>query len=112
MATVGAMAATVRRELNRCTIVPLSGRASSEPTAMDSSISPRSAGVRWRRSRTCGIREAQLAKTNPEQLNATYVARTAASTSASTGGPPCLVWLTRARYTVGRGPPRGPRLAA
>jgi hypothetical protein len=46
------------------------GSDTSEPSAMDSSSRPRAEGWRWRRSRTCGMREAQLAKAKPEPAKA------------------------------------------
>ena len=66
----------VRRDPKRPTIEPESGSATSEPAAMPSSTSPSSAGSRSRRSRTCGILEAQLANANPVAMKAAYVART------------------------------------
>ena len=49
---------------------PASGSAISEPTAIASSSSPSSAELSSSWSRTCGIRDAQLAKANPEPMNA------------------------------------------
>ena len=65
------MAATVRRELNRLVSAPARGRDTSEPAAMASYTSARAAGLRCSVSRTWGIRDAQLAKANPEAVNAT-----------------------------------------
>ena len=62
---------TVVRELSFCTIRPASGSAISEPTAIASSTRPSSAELRCSPSRTCGIREAQLAKAKPQTMKAT-----------------------------------------
>ena len=61
---------TVRRVPNRAMMAPDISSASTEPTAMASRTSPSSAGVRCNRSRTWGMRDAQLAKTNPFTMNA------------------------------------------
>src|SRR3954470_8435503 len=79
------MASTVRREPRRWTAGPASGRARSEPTAIAKSTSPSSAGERPRRSRTCGMREGQLAKAKPHIVKATYVPRTRDRTCSGEG---------------------------
>ena len=65
-----AIAVTVRREPSRCTMSPASGSAISEPAAIASSTRPSSAELRSRSSRTCGMRDAQLAKAKPEPMKA------------------------------------------
>ena len=65
-----AMAATVRREPMRAMTGPDNGRARTEPAAMVTSSRPSSDGSSCSRSRTCGMREAQLAKAKPEPVKA------------------------------------------
>ena len=69
-AVVSAMAPIVRREPKRLTIVPARGNESNEPAAIASNTRPSSAGRRCSRSRTCGMRDAQLANANPAKMNA------------------------------------------
>jgi hypothetical protein len=69
MARVVAMTATVRASPNRLTTRPDSGMAMTDPTAMHQRSSPSCAGVTSRRSRTWGIRDAQLAKARPLPMN-------------------------------------------
>ena len=64
------MAVTVRREPNRLTTTPAMSSAVIEPAAMVSRTSPSVAGARCRPSRTCGMREAQLANAKPQPMNA------------------------------------------
>jgi hypothetical protein len=52
-------------------MTPASNSAVTDPAARVSSTSPSSAEVRSSRSRTCGIRDAQLAKAKPQPMNAT-----------------------------------------
>jgi hypothetical protein len=65
-----AIEVTVRREPKRAMSGPDAGSATTDPAAMDSSTSPSSEGPRSRWLRTCGMREAQLAKAKPEPMNA------------------------------------------
>ena len=60
-----AMNVIVRAAPARATTVPASGSAISDPAAIDSSSSPRLPGLSSRPSRTCGMRDAQLAKMKP-----------------------------------------------
>ena len=60
-----AISVIVRDAPSRATTVPASGRAISEPAAIESSSSPRLAGLSRSPSRTCGMRDAQLAKAKP-----------------------------------------------
>ena len=66
-----AIAATARAVPIRVTSTPASGSATSEPSATASSTSPRVDGDACRASRTCGIRDAQLAKPKPLPMKAT-----------------------------------------
>ncbi len=63
------MAVAVRREPQRATIVPDSGSATTEPSAMASSSRPSADGSSPSRALTWGMREAQLAKPNPDTAN-------------------------------------------
>jgi hypothetical protein len=65
-----AIAVTVRAEPILVTTGPDSGSASSEPAAIASSTRPSAAESSSSRSRTCGIRAAQLANAKPEPMNA------------------------------------------
>src|SRR3954466_749469 len=75
--------AVVRREVHRLTRAPDSGIAMTEPAAIESSTRPSSDALSPRWVRTCGMREAQLAKAKPAPMNATDVARAAVRTRAS-----------------------------
>ena len=59
------MTVIVRAAPSLATTVPASGKATSEPAAMDSSSRPRLPGLSFRPSRTCGMRDAQLANAKP-----------------------------------------------
>ena len=63
------MTATVRASPSRVTTRPDSGMAITDPTATHSRSSPSCAGLTAKRSRTWGIRDAQLAKANPLPMN-------------------------------------------
>jgi hypothetical protein len=65
-----AIAMTVRDEPIRVTTGPESGSASSEPAAIASSTRPSAPESSPRLSRTCGIRDAQLANANPDPAKA------------------------------------------
>ncbi len=56
---------TVRVSPSQLMTSPDSGVAMTAPTAMHSKMSPSTPGVTRSSLRTCGIREAQLAKMNP-----------------------------------------------
>ena len=62
---------TVRAVPSRPTIRPDSGIELTDPTAIASSTSPSDRGVSSSASRTCGIRDAQLAKAKPLRMNTT-----------------------------------------
>jgi hypothetical protein len=76
-----AKSAMARRAPNRWTIQPESGRAMIEPTAPTSTSRPISEGSKPRRSRTSGIRDAQLAKLNPLRKKTAYTAFAACRTT-------------------------------
>jgi hypothetical protein len=63
------MTAIVRAVPSRPTITPDSGIDVTEPTAAANSTSPSARGDRPRASRTCGIRDAQLANAKPLRMN-------------------------------------------
>ena len=65
------MIAIVRASPKRPTIVPASGMLVIDPAATHSRMKPSCAGLTARLSRICGMRDAQLAKANPERMNAT-----------------------------------------
>ncbi len=64
-----AMTAAVSREPQRATSVPDSGSATTEPSAMASSSRPSADGFKPSLALTWGMREAQLAKPNPDTAN-------------------------------------------
>ena len=72
------MAATVRRDVYRCTITPPHGSDTNDPTAIANNTTPTCAGLRCKLARICGIRDVQLADTAPTLTNAAAVARAAA----------------------------------
>ena len=68
-------------------IIPEAGVATADPMAMHSRTRPSAPGVSPSSARTCGIREAQLAKSNPLTMNARYTDRRATATARPPGGP-------------------------
>jgi hypothetical protein len=63
-----AMSAIVRAVPSRPTTTPESGIELTDPTAMASSTRPSERGDSSSASRTCGIRDAQLANANPLRM--------------------------------------------
>ena len=59
---------TVQREPKCPTITPDSGSAMTEPAAIANNTRPNSDGSRRNRSRTWGMRDAQLANAIPEPM--------------------------------------------
>ena len=70
-ATQQAITVTVRAVPSRVTTTPASGSATREPRATASSTSPSVDGDACSASRSCGMREAQVAKPNPAPMKAT-----------------------------------------
>ena len=68
MAAMTAMTATVRAVPSRATTTPASGIETTDPTAAASSTRPRPRGDSDSASRTCGMRDAQLAKVKPLRM--------------------------------------------
>ena len=65
------MIATVRAGPSRATTTPASGIDTSDPIAIASSTRPRPRGESPSASRTCGMRDAQLANANPLKMKTT-----------------------------------------
>jgi hypothetical protein len=68
-AAAKAITATVRAVPSRPTTRPDSGIEMTDPTAIARSTSPSVRGVSSSASRTCGIRDAQLANAKPLRMN-------------------------------------------
>src|SRR6476646_7572399 len=71
------MIATVRAGPSRATTTPASGIDTTDPIAIASSTRPRPRGESPSASRTCGMRDAQLANANPLKMKTTYTAAVA-----------------------------------
>ena len=59
---------TVQRDPKCPMTTPDSGNAMTEPAAIANNTRPHSDGSRWNRSRTWGMRDAQLANAIPEAM--------------------------------------------
>jgi hypothetical protein len=95
------MTVVVARVPHRWTTGPEPGSPTTEPVATARSTRPSSPAERCRESRTCGIREAQLANTNPQPMNAIDVARVALRMRGSPVGTRAPV-VTASQQPCGR----------
>ena len=69
-ATRSAVVRTVQRDPKCPIITPDIGSAMTEPAAIANNTRPNSEGSRWSRSRTWGMRDAQLAPEKPIRMKA------------------------------------------